>query len=115
MAMESVEGRPDGTLRPRLVIGTLDARGMVRLCTDHCSRQNTTKRVSAQSRHASEYLVRQVSYWRKAPATKHYVSPLRLRGSSSLHEYLFSNSKRVNIGFLSFFSFHLLLALFLYF
>jgi hypothetical protein len=58
---------------------------------------------SAQSRHASEYLVRQVSLGRKAPATKHYVSPLELRRSSSLHEYSRLNSKRVNIRVFLFF------------
>jgi hypothetical protein len=46
-----------------------------------CSRQNTTKRVSAQSRHASEYLARQVSLGRNS-ATKHYV--IKNRGARSM-------------------------------
>jgi hypothetical protein len=69
MAMESVEGRPDGTLRPRLVI-VLDARVWYASART-IARGKTRPNELQHSQDASEYLVRQVSYWRKAPATKH--------------------------------------------
>jgi hypothetical protein len=75
----STGGRPDGTLRPRFMIGsTLDA---LRGTPLHVVLAAQT--VFSTVRHASEYLVRQVS-WRKAPATKHFLS---LTTTSSLHEY----------------------------
>jgi hypothetical protein len=81
------EGARDGTLRPRfMMVGTLDAlRGMVRLCTDHCSRQNTTKRVFSTVK-THEYLVRQVSLGERLSDKALRVSSLDY-GSSSLHEY----------------------------
>jgi hypothetical protein len=73
------------------------------------------RKFSAQSRHASEYLVRQVSLGRKAPATKHYVSPPDYDVARVYMNILASNSKRVNIRvFLSFFL-SLLLAFFIFY
>jgi hypothetical protein len=55
------EDARDGTLRPRFMIGRYSrcTAWYGTLCTDHCSRQNTTKRVFSTVKTHIRYLVRQ--------------------------------------------------------
>jgi hypothetical protein len=85
--MEQVIAREDardGTLRLDLIGGTLDARGMV-LCTDHCSRQNTTKRVFSTVKTRIR-VFSPTSFIRRGSSDKALRVSSRRR-SSSLHEY----------------------------
>jgi hypothetical protein len=75
------------------------------LCTDHCSRQNTTKRVFSTVKTRIRVFSPTSFIREKGSSDKALRVSSRLRRSSSLHEYSRLNSKRSISGF--FFSFFL--------